>query len=145
MTRKIRWFGLQPDGRLHWSQKVAGALLALAVFVPVTLGFRLAGAPKLEAERAVEASFGPAADFKATKIFNSLYQTPPSAHLGRHQLVCGTAKVDGKVTVIAVLSRTGRRGRTHSPEIFTPERFRGRLYPAAGPTVLGMCESAAGL
>lgn len=137
--------GLDPSlvGRHRWAYKAAGVLVTLIAVISCTVVWRLVVEPTRTAEKVVEEALGPAAAFEATKVFNSLYQAPPSANLGRHQLVCGTATLEGSVTIIAVLSRTGRRGRFHDPEIFVPERSSGVLYPDAGPFVINLCRTAA--
>ena len=142
----MRWFGRQADGTLHWKQKVALMLAAVAVIVPAGLYHGLVLQPRSQAEEIVEGVTGPQGEYRAVKVFNSLYQFPDTpARLGRHHLMCGTAVFDGVRKPVAVLARSGRggrRSRIYEPEIFTPDRTTGRIYPGAGPVVMAACEAA---
>ena len=139
----MRWFGRQADGTLHWKQKVCLMAAAAAVIVPGGLYHGLVVQPADQAEKVVEGVTGPSGEYRSVKVFNSLYQFPDTpARLGRHHLMCGTAVFDGVRKPVAVLARSGRRGRIYGPEIFTPDLTTGHVYPGAGPVVMAACEAA---
>ncbi|MFN3932365.1 MAG: hypothetical protein ACK4JY_11510 [Brevundimonas sp.] len=139
----MRWFGRQADGTLHWKQKVALMLAAVVMIVPAGLYHGLVLQPRSQAEEIVESVTGPQGQYRAVKVFNSLYQFPDTpSRLGRHHLMCGTAVFDGVRKPVAVLARSGRRGRIFEPEVFTPDQTIGRVYPGAGPVVMAACETA---
>ena len=140
---QFRWFGRQADGTLHWKQKVALMLVGIVVIVPAGVFHGLVLQPGQDAAKIVEGVTGPAGEYRSVKVFNSLYQfrdTP--ARLGRHRLMCGTAVFSGVRKPVAVLARSGRRGRIYEPEVFTPDRTTGHVYPGAGPVVMAACEAA---
>lgn len=139
----MRWLGRQADGTLHWKQKVALMVATIVVIVPAGLYHGLVVKPGWQAEAIVEGVTGPQGEYRAVKTFNSLYQFPDTpARLGRHHLMCGTAIFDGVRKPVAVLARSGRRSRIYEPEIFTPDRTTGHVYPGAGPVVMAACETA---
>jgi hypothetical protein len=139
----MHWWGRQADGTLHWKQKVALMLAAGAVIVPAGLYHGLVVKPGWQAEEIVEEVTGPQGEYRAVKTFNSLYQFPDTpARLGRHHLMCGTAVFDGVRQPVAVLARSGKRGRIYAPEIYTPALTTGHVYPGAGPVVMAACEAA---
>lgn len=139
----MRWFGRQADGTLHWKQKVALMVAAVVVIVPAGLFNGLVLQPGWQAEEIVERVTGPQGEYRAVKTFNSLYQFPETpARLGRHHLMCGTAVFGGVRQPVAVLARSGKRGRIYAPEIYTPGLTTGHVYPGAGPVVMAACEAA---
>lgn len=140
---QFRWLGRQSDGTLHWKQKVGLMLAAIAVIVPAGLYHGLVVKPGWQAEEIVEGVTGPQGEYRAVKTFNSLYQFPDTpARLGRHHLMCGTAVFNGARKPVAVLARSGKRGRIYAPEIYTSDQTVGRVYPDAGPVVMAACEAA---
>lgn len=135
------WFRPRIDGTLHWQQALALTIGVLILLGPVSFWWRYEVQPKAAAREVVERSLGPDSRFKVTEIFNEL-----DGHAGllpvrtyADTLVCGSALIDGRRSVVALLAQTYRRGHLHDAAVIWSGRPESWRYPGVGPAALAVC------
>ena len=142
----VDWFRPRIDGTLHWQQALALSIGVLILLGPVSFWWRYEVQPKAAAREAVELSLGPDSRFRVTEIFNELDRHTDLLPVRSYAdtLVCGSALIDGRPTVVAVLARTRVRGRVHSAAVVSTKRPEHWRYPGVGPEVLKICAKEMG-
>lgn len=140
------WFSPRIDGTLHWQQSLALSIAVVIVLGPVGLWWRYEAQPAAAAREAVEYVLGPDSRFQVAEIFNEVDRRGDLLPVRTYAetLVCGSAAIEGRRTVVAVLARTRSRGGVYDAAVISPERPETWRYPGIGPSALEICAKEVG-
>ena len=139
------WFRPRMDGSLHWQQALVLSIGVLSLLGPVSLWWRYEVQPKAGTQEVVRRSLGPNSRFQVAEIFNELdgHTDLLPVQTYADTLVCGSAVIDGRRTVGAVLARARARGRVYDAVVVSPKRPESGRYPGVGPLALEICAKEA--